>query len=126
MKTINYNGNTYQLGMNYLFRNSTNEWLKLGMLSNVIQGNKFPFKTEEEEAWSICEELPPSNEIGTITPEPIELIDGKAYQFKVLGGVWFGYYQESVKSFSTQYECGSKICSATEASNIKPLTVEIK
>ena len=125
MKTINYNGNTYQLGMNYLFRDSADELPTLGILSNIMQGDKHPFKTKKY-PWKICEELPPSNEIGTITPEPIELIDGKAYQFKSLGGVWFGYYQESMKSFSTQYECGSKICSATKASNIRPLTVEIK
>ena len=125
METINYNGNIYQLGMTYLFRDSANKWPKLGMLSNVIQGDKYPFKTEDE-TWKMCEELPPSNEIGTITPEPIELIDGKAYQFQVSGGVWLGFYQESRKSFFTQFERGNKICSTTEASNIQPLTVEIE
>ena len=125
MKTINYNGNTYQLGMAYLFSDSANELPKLGILLDINPDENYPFSANNE-SWAICEELPPSNEIGRITPEPIGLINGKAYQFKILGSVWLGFYQEISKSFVTQLECGNKICSTTEASNIQPLTVEIK
>ena len=122
MKTINHNGNTYQLGMNYLFRDSADKPPKLGILSNVIRHDKYPFKTEET-TWKICEELPPSNEIGTITLTPIELIDGKAYQFtNVEDNTIHGIYSEDEHSFNgTCVEWPVFTCT-----NIQLLTVEIK
>ena len=121
METINYNGNTYQLGMAYLFRDSLLDSPKFGVLLDIDTGDNYPF-TAKCASWKICEELPPSNEIGTITPEPIELIDGKAYQFESYKQELHGIYStECEKMFTQNGEFRIKDCK-----RIKPLTVEIK
>ena len=122
METINYKGNTYQIGALYDFSDNGFDWFTCE-LGNINRLSKYVFETSRGD-YSEIKAL--DSEIGTITPTPIDLIDGKAYQFQASGGVWLGFYQESRKSFFTQFERGNKICSTTEASNIQPLTVEIK
>ena len=122
METINYKGNTYQIGALYDFSIDGFDWFTCE-LGNINRLSSYVFETSRGD-YSEIKAL--DSEIGTITPEPIKLIDGNAYKFKALGSVWLGFYQESRKSFFTQLECGNKICSATEANNIRPLTVEIK
>jgi len=61
-----------------------------------------------------------------LTP-PIELIDGKAYQFELCFGDYrVGYYCSVRNSFFDGLLKSHKICGKAEASNIQPLTVEVK
>lgn len=62
--------------------------------------------------------------ISAIKP-PIELIDGKAYQFTHMnGGIFLGFYRESRSSFFYEKVNGNKICGKIEASNIQLLEVK--
>jgi len=60
-----------------------------------------------------------------LTP-PIELIDGKAYQFELDGIVCVGFYVLARNSFMDRTVAGNKICGKVEPNNIQPLTVEVK
>jgi len=61
-----------------------------------------------------------------LTP-PIELIDGKAYQFELCFGDYrVGYYCSVRNSFFDGLLKSHKICGKAEATNIQPLTVEVK
>ena len=59
-----------------------------------------------------------------LTP-PIELIDGKAYQFELsFGDIWIGYYGEKRNSFFSDILLSNKLCGKNEASNIQLLEVK--
>ena len=61
-----------------------------------------------------------------LTP-PIKLIDGKAYQFELCFGDYrVGYYCSVRNSFFDGLLKSHKICGKAEATNIQPLTVEVK
>jgi len=61
--------------------------------------------------------------IKPLTP-PIELIDGKAYQFELNAFIYTGFYAKARKSFMDRNVSGNKICSETEPSNIQLLEVK--
>jgi len=64
--------------------------------------------------------------IKPLTP-PITLIDGKAYQFELCFGDYrVGYYCSVRNSFFDGLLKSHKICGKAEATNIQPLTVEVK
>jgi len=60
--------------------------------------------------------------IAPLTP-PIELVDGKAYQFK-LNGQLIGFYRKDRKSFFTELHGGNKVCGENEPSTIQLLEVK--
>ena len=61
-----------------------------------------------------------------LTPT-IELIDGGRYEFELCFGDYrLGYWKEERNSFFDSLLCANKICGKSEASNIQPLTVEVK
>lgn len=61
-----------------------------------------------------------------LTP-PIELIDDGRYEFELCFGDYrLGYWKEERNSFFDSLLCANKICGKSEASNIQPLTVEVK
>ena len=53
----------------------------------------------------------------------VELIDGKAYQFK-LNGQLIGFYRKDRKSFFTELHGGNKVCGENEPSTIQLLEVK--
>jgi hypothetical protein len=57
-----------------------------------------------------------------LTP-PIELIDGKAYQFESRGNVFHGIYEKKYTSFNVM---AGQLFNDISCTNIKPLTVEGK
>ena len=79
-KTVVYEGNVYEIGKGYLFGKS----LILGNLTAIDSGPLFPFKFLDLKGMeSGAGEIHlVSVDAGTITPAPVELIDGNAYTFK--------------------------------------------
>ena len=57
-----------------------------------------------------------------LTP-PIELIDGKAYQFEARGNVFHGIYEKRAVSFNVMT---GQFFNTISCTNIQPLTVEVK
>ena len=62
-----------------MFSNTGNAWF-YAALDDVISKTVNPFKTKYQNFLSI-KEVPASKNLGTITPAPIELVNGNAYMF---------------------------------------------
>ena len=60
---------------------------------------------------------------GHAKPLTEPLIDGAAYIFDAASHTFIGFYRESRNSFFGCLIGGNKICAATEATNIRPLTL---
>jgi hypothetical protein len=77
IKTVTHEGKVYQLGGVYEFSDKGRDWA-LDELLYLDEGKALPFCTRQYE-WELIREA--SYSMGTITPAPIELIDGAAYMF---------------------------------------------
>ena len=112
-KTVEHNGSVYQVGAIYEFSNGST-WFP-GRLHGLDDDGFFSATCGEYT--SIREVQAP---VGTITEPPIQLEDGKAYQFDLHLGRWVGLYCESENTFITRTE----VIRVDRCTNIKLLTVE--
>jgi hypothetical protein len=81
IKTVTHEGQVYQIDKPYLFLNTNKKW-EFGYLTKVNSTSQFPFINHLSEDFISIKCLPVfSGGFGTITPAPIELIDGAAYTF---------------------------------------------
>ncbi|MFT6988196.1 MAG: hypothetical protein ACJASL_000156 [Paraglaciecola sp.] len=119
IKTVTHEGQVYQIGKPYLFSFSGATWFYDKLINIDAIFNLKPFGTKSGE-WSYIKEVPASESMGTITPAPIELVDGAAYMFDINGVVALGFYREDRKSF---FSCGNKVCGLAEATDIRLMTV---
>ena len=78
-KTAVYNRKVYEIGSPYLFSEHGKEWI-YGILTDVDCNYKKPFCTDDQD-WSSIKEIPSGNN-GTITPAPVEMINGNVYVFE--------------------------------------------
>jgi hypothetical protein len=121
IKTVTYEGKVYQLGGVYEFSDKGRDWA-LDELLYLDEGKDLPFCTREYE-WQLIREA--NYSMGTITPAPIELINGAAYMFdphntKLLDVI--GLYEKNNNQF---YFNGRHVVLA-HCSNIRLMTVESK
>jgi hypothetical protein len=124
IKTVTHEGKVYQIGQDYLFSDTKGTWVYsklLGIKSDDIS----PFKTYIL-CWKFIKDMPPSEEFGTITPAPIELIDGAAYMFDEQAPYsnknCIGIYEKHGNKFHLKnYATLVKVCT-----NIRLMTVESK
>ena len=79
IKTVTHEGSVYEIGKDYLFSMNQLHWT-YASLTDIDGGYDKVFCTSEKE-WLYIKEVPASENIGTITPAPIELIDRNAYMF---------------------------------------------
>jgi hypothetical protein len=118
--TEEYEGNVYQIGKPYLFSMSGITW-SYDNLIDIDGGYSKPFCTKSKE-WRYIKEVPTSENMGTITPAPVELIDGNAYMFDYKHASYIGIYTSPPHRF-IQVDGWTL---ATYCSNIRPMTVESK
>jgi hypothetical protein len=118
IKTVTYKGKVYQLGGVYEFSDKGRDWA-LDELLYLDEGKDLPFCTREYE-WQLIREA--SYSMGTITPAPIELIDGAAYMFDYAGRQLIGLCNVSTEQFLTTE---SRIL-YSYCTNIRLMTVESK
>lgn len=91
-KTIEYNGNVYEIGRYYLFGDYEHGTYHYDKLLDINTEGEFETK---DDFWSACQELPASRYLGTITKAPIKLEDGCAYMFDILNTpTQIGLYRE--------------------------------
>jgi hypothetical protein len=119
IKTVTYEGKVYQLGGVYEFSDGGRDWA-LDELLYLDEGKDLPFCTREYE-WQLIREA--SYSMGTITPAPIELVNGAAYMFdyrasKDVIGI-YSVCTETISSIGDDFI--SKNCT-----NIRLMTVESK
>jgi hypothetical protein len=115
-KTVTHEGNVYELDKHYLFGISQqlHKLLKIDKLSDypfrvMDKGDENGFKTMH------LVDL----DAGTITPAPIDLIDGNAYMFNVQGNEVIGLYSSDDETLTSARYC----LHYSMMSNIRPMTV---
>jgi hypothetical protein len=89
IKTVMHDGQVYQLRNHYLFSDTGVSW-EVDELISIDNDVEYKFEGAYA-SWKYCIEIP-SDEIGTITPAPIELIDGNAYIFDYKHASYIGIY----------------------------------
>jgi hypothetical protein len=120
IKTVTHEGKVYQIGQDYLFSMDEINW-SYGKFIDIDGGYSKPFCTSNME-WLYMKEVPASENMGTITPAPIELVDGGAYMFDYKGASYIGIYTSpphrfiNVDGFTLSSYC----------TNIRLMTVESK
>tara|TARA_R110000850_G_scaffold24625_6_gene71908 strand:- start:4452 stop:5036 length:585 start_codon:yes stop_codon:yes gene_type:complete len=117
--TVTHEGNVYQIGQCYLFSMNQLHWT-YASLTDIDGGYDKVFCTPEKE-WLYIKEVPASENMGTITPAPIELIDGNAYMFDYdnQGNISGVYDSESEKFYFTK----GRHVSVSNCMLIRPMTV---
>jgi hypothetical protein len=119
--TIEDNGKLYQIGCFYEFKDSISKFWEVGVLCAYEEG-RFKSKCGNKLEWydSImrCTGI-----MGTVVDAPVELIDGKAYQFESRGNVFHGIYEKKYTSFNVM---AGQLFNDISCTNIKPLTAEDK
>jgi hypothetical protein len=120
-------GELPSVGMEFIYCDSTNT--KNNSLVTYISEWNIVFKclddgfSKDVELAKEISELDIARQMLPITP-PIELIDGKTYQFELCFGDYrVGYYCSVRNSFFDGLLKTNKICGKSEATNIQPLTV---
>tara|TARA_R110000772_G_scaffold132766_1_gene241249 strand:+ start:119 stop:1000 length:882 start_codon:yes stop_codon:yes gene_type:complete len=121
------NGELPSVGMECMALVDLN-WRKVEVLAKKINGAGFDVAACRviSEIGGQCGLLYWCMEFKPLTP-PIELIDGGKYEFELCFGDYrLGYWKEERNSFFDSLLCVNKICGKSEASNIQPLTAEVK
>jgi hypothetical protein len=117
-KTVTHKGNVYEIGKYYLFSDDGIS-LILGKLTKVKKAD-WPFHTDNNDIFMYAHEVSTLKDTGTITPAPIELIDGNAYMFDYEGVSCTGVYDAISGRF--YFTIGRHIL-ASRCTNIRPMTV---
>ena len=125
IKTVTHEGKVYEIGQEYLFSNDGTH-LVYERLKAICPKSSYPFEGHDGKFSKYIGVLSDCKDQGTITPAPIELINGAAYMFDVRENTFLGFYRESRKSFFYEITNGNKIAGASEATNIRLMTVESK
>jgi hypothetical protein len=116
--TVTYEGNVYEIGKSYLFSDTGSTWA-VDVLMAINEPHDFKFIGSDCN-WRKCKSAV-LGELGTITPAPIELINGAAYIFNCNGknGI-SGIYD---KDTDRLYSVGGIFRELDYCTKIKPLTV---
>jgi hypothetical protein len=125
--TVTHEGNVYEVGKRYVFTDSLplGDDFTVSRLNFIYVPNSDPSYVFDSEGlpYRYAVSLSEVNlDAGTITPAPIELIDGNAYMFD-LATQWVGFYIEDRNSFFSGRSNGNKIAGVSECTNIRPMTV---
>ena len=124
IKTATHEGNVYEIGKLYAFSDEGKEW-EYDILVGFHEDRLDPF-IGEIDVWQLIRIIE-SSELGTITPVPIELIDGAAYMFDYQAfnhPIWQGvglYEKDEDSFFMVGYSYNLENCT-----NIRLMTVESK
>ena len=78
VKTVTHEGTIYQIGKAYLVDDGDNNWILI-VLRSVVSSSSLPFRSSLM-GYRACKNAP-ADSVGTITPAPIDLVDGAAYMF---------------------------------------------
>jgi hypothetical protein len=119
--TVTHDGKVYQIGKQYSFSDDGSNWT-ISSLKSISYASDFPFRSDF--SWRLIKEFE-SSDVGTITPAPIELIDGAAYMFdygnfKIRDGI--GIYEQS----SSRFIQLDGFTLSSYCTNIRLMTVESK
>ncbi len=128
VETVTVDGMVYEIGKSYITTSC-----ELAILASAELNGRFLLKYPDANG-SNCTfdsstlSINPEWTTGTITPAPVDLVDGKAYQFDRNRETWIGFYSfkrgcfvESKDSTSS----GGEVSSVEICTNIIPLVPEV-
>ena len=121
IKTVTHDGQVYQIDQDYLFSVRGTTWV-YEKLTGIDYSYSKNFCTASNE-WLYIKEVPASENMGTITPAPVELDHGKAYTFD------YGNYKNVVGVYDNKDDdfIGADDCiEIRDCTNIRLMTVESK
>ena len=127
IKTVTYEGNVYDLEGIYLANDigsgEGNLWTTMRLIS-INPKSTHPFRVSDREGWKYITVIRSPQTFGTITPAPIELVDGAAYMFdaKFIRNAVGIYHKSSHKMYFTEGMCAE----AEWLQNVRLMTVESK
>ena len=124
IKTVTHEGKVYEFDQDYLFSNDKFNWT-YGALVDLDGGQDKVFCTFDKQ-WLHIKEVPASENMGTITPAPIEYIDNAPYIFEVGGSQHLGFYEKSQEAFFDRDDGGDEVAKLSDCTNIRLMTVESK
>ena len=117
VETVTHEGKVYQIGGIYEFSDGGDQY-HLDVLESINCGDTYPFNVHCDR-WKLIRAV--NSTIGTITPAPIELVNGNAYMFDYHGNrkAIVGVYNQEEESFLTRMG----ILRPWNATNIRLMTV---
>ena len=123
IKTETHLGKVYQIDQEYLFSNDGTH-LVYGRLKAICPKSSYPFEAHDGFLCKYIGLIQDCKDQGTITPAPVELVDGAAYMFDYEGRKVdrIGIYLEHDNHFV--FPIGS--IHTTNCTNIRLMTVESK
>jgi hypothetical protein len=123
IKTVTHQGQVLKISKLYAFSNDHEHNCERRLKSVDKSNTKYPFDDHAGVSWRYIKAID-SSELGTITPAPIELVDGAAYMFDYEGrkADRIGIYLKHDNHFV--FPIGS--IHTTNCTNIRLMTVESK
>ena len=123
IKTGTHFGKVYQIDQEYLFSNDGTH-LVYGRLKAICPKSSYPFEAHDGFLCKYIGLIQDCKDQGTITPAPIELINGAAYMFdaKFIRNAVGIYHKSSHKMYFTEGMCAE----AEWLENVRLMTVESK
>tara|TARA_R110002126_G_scaffold83783_1_gene204226 strand:+ start:2404 stop:2946 length:543 start_codon:yes stop_codon:yes gene_type:complete len=99
IETVEHDGQSWQIGKLYAFSDVKDDDACISRLASISPYDpQRPYGDIEGFTWKYIKAMDPS-ELGTVTPAPVELIDGAAYTFKRKGVTRIGVFNEHTKRF---------------------------
>jgi hypothetical protein len=89
--TVTSHGKIYELDKEYLFGNDGIN-LVYGRLVSICAQSSYPFQSDSGKLYKYIGMLSNCKDQGTITPAPIDLVDGNAYMFDYKCASYIGIY----------------------------------
>jgi hypothetical protein len=124
IKTVTHEGNVYQIGKDYVFFDEISGMSFFDELKSINKHTTLPFDGIHARYKHIKNR--PLENIGTITPAPIELVDNGAYMFDFKDETCIGFYELSQEAFFDRHDGGKQIAKLSFCTNIRLMTVESK
>ena len=119
-KTVVHKGKVYEIGQEYLFFDD-NTKLIYGRLKSICKSSSHPFANHHGDPFSSICAFSELKDHGTIKPVPVELINGNAYMFDIIGSFdLIGVFENSTHGM---YRSHGKI-SLSLCTNIREMTVK--
>lgn len=98
-KTIEYKGKIYEIGECYLFGDDDCDVSYFRKLDSLSGNEEYPFSANGVN-WVYIKQLPSSENFGTITQAPVDLIDGSAYMVCFEDNDIIGLFNEDECTFN--------------------------
>mgnify|MGYP003651884550 CR=1 FL=1 len=122
-KTVVYKGKVYEINKEYLFFDDNNK-LIYGRLKSICKSSFHPFANHHGDPFSSICAFSELKDHGTITPAPVEMINGNAYVFGINDSTYIGFYNKFQKAFFHSRFKGVPVAALEDCTDIREMIVK--